>query len=426
VVSQTSSEAILHVDPIFQEAITHMGAGPCPGHPRVLQALSLPPVSHLNNHFGDLCLDVREKLKYIFQTKNNFTVPIQASASGVLEAVLTSLIEPSDSILICQNGFYGERMAEISRRLGANVIVVEHSWDEALNLERIKTALKNNPQIKIAGFVHAETSANIVNDPLKLKEIFKEHDCIVVVDAVGTIINQPVLVDEWGWDVVYTNAQKCIAAPAGLSPLTMSDRAIHKIRSRKTSPYSWLFDLNYIIDLWYQKTSVTRPFHHTPAVNLMYGLNEALCMIEEIGLENLWSRYQILGSILKNGLEAIGLKEYYKIPRDSQIVNMTCYGIPEGIPDEQFREILLRKFRLAISTGMGETFKKVWRVSAMGHIYLKDVLMCLSAVEITMSYFGAHKKPLGTALEAVHHEILRATDNLPLREEGFTPERIFV
>lgn len=400
------------INTFFPEVITHMGAGPCPGHPRVLQALARPTISHLSHDFLNLFQIVRGQLQYFFQTKNDFTVPFQGPASGALEAALTSLLEPSDSILICQNGLYSERMAEIARRLGANVVTVTHEWGEKLDLDRIEAALSSNPDIEIAAYVHGETTTNRINDHVALQSIFKHYDCLVLVDATGSILNQPVLADAWGWDVVFANAQTSLAAPAGLSPLSLSERAIHKVRSRKSLISSWMFDLNYLIDLWHEKSVMLRPFHHNPPVNVMYGLHEALTLVEEEGIEKIWNRHKILGHILKNGLESLGLQEYFLVPRENQIANMTCYANPKNINDSKFRNNLMLKHRLTISSGMGKLSGKVWRISTMGNIYLKDVLTCLSIIELGLISNGVCKNPLGTAIRTVENEVKKVLEEV--------------
>ncbi len=405
-------QMINKINTFFPEVTTHMGAGPCVAHPRVLQAMERPAISHLSADFLDLCQIVRGQLQYLLQTKNDFTIPFQGPASGALEAALTSILEPSDTILICQNGLYSERMAEIAKRLGANVVTVSHEWGEALDLNRIDAALKTNNNIKVVGYVHAETTTNRINDPIALQSIFNKYECLVLVDATGSILNQPVLTDAWGWDIVFTNAQKCLAAPSGLSPLSISNRAIQKIRTRKTQASSWMYDLNYLIDLWYEKSSISRPFHHNPPVNIMYGLHEALTLVQEQGIENIWKRHHTLGHILKNGLEAIGLEEHFAVPRENQIMNMTCYSNPKGLDDQKFRENLTLKHRLSISSGMGKLSGKVWRISTMGNIYLRDVLTCLTLIEFGLINAGVCKHESGTAIRSVENDIKKAMEEL--------------
>lgn len=361
---------------------TLMGPGPSDVNPRILEALSRPTIGHLDPLFIGMMDELKQLLRYAFQTENEVTLPISAPGSAGMECCFANLVEPGDKVIVCINGAFGGRMKENVIRCGGDAIIVEDPWGRAVDPDKVETALKANPDAKILAFVHAETSTGALSDAQTLAKLAHDHDCLCIVDAVTSLAGVPLKVDEWQLDAVYSGTQKCLSCIPGLSPVTFSERAMAKVKNRKTTVQSWFLDLNLMLGYW--EGEGKRAYHHTAPINPLYGLHEALCLLQDEGLENSWKRHRAQHNALKAGLEKIGLE--LSVPEAERLPQLNAVIIPEGIDDAAFRAQLLNDYNLEIGAGLGDSAGKLWRIGLMGYSANQgNVLYCLSAIETLLN-----------------------------------------
>ncbi|MBK9099805.1 MAG: alanine--glyoxylate aminotransferase family protein [bacterium] len=340
-----------------------MGPGPSNVHPRVLSAMSGPTIGHLDPKFIELMDEIKELLKYAFQTKNEVTFAVSGPGSVGMETCLVNLIEPGSKVLVCINGVFGGRMKSIVERCEAEAVVINIPWGKAIDPQIFEDTLKANKDVKVCAFVHAETSTGAKSDIKILTEIAHKNNCIVVADTVTSLGGIPVLIDEWNIDVSYSGSQKCLSCPPGLSPVTFNERAVEYIKNRKTQVQSWFMDLNLILSYW--GGSSKRAYHHTAPINSLYALYESLLILKEEGIENSWDRHQANGNILIEEMNKLGLKPFVK--EDERLPQLTSIIVPEGIDEAKVRQSLLNDFNIEIGAGLGELAGKVWRIGLMGY-----------------------------------------------------------
>ena len=379
-----------------------MGPGPSDVHPRVLAAMARPTIGHLDPVFVTLMDEIKSLLQYAFQTKNELTIPVSAPGSAGMETCFVNLIEPGDKVIVCRNGVFGERMRENVERIGGIAVLVDHDWGKAVDPDKLKDALKANPDAKIVAFVHAETSTGVQSDAKTLTEIASQAGCLTIVDAVTSVGGTPVKVDEWHIDAIYTGTQKCLSCSPGLSPVSFSERAIAKIKQRKTKVQSWFLDLNLVMGYW--GGGQKRAYHHTAPINPLYGLHEALVMLEEEGLENAWARHVRHHQALRAGIEAMGMK--FLVKEQDRLPQLNAVTVPEGIDETEVRRRLLSEYSLEIGAGLGNLAGKVFRIGLMGHASnMKNVMYCLGALDVVLSDMNAPIKP-GAAVAAAHEALV--------------------
>ena len=340
-----------------------MGPGPSNVHTRVLVAMSRPTVGHLDPKFIELMDEVKELLKYAFQTKNEVTFAVSGPGSVGMETCLVNLVEPGSKVLVCINGVFGGRMKSIVERCGAEAVIVNMPWGKAIDPQLFEDTLKKKNGITICSFVHAETSTGAKTDIKTLTEIAHKHNCLVIADTVTSLGGIPLLIDEWNIDISYSGSQKCLSCPPGLSPVTFNESAVEFIKNRKTPVQSWFMDLNLILSYWGGSTK--RAYHHTAPINSLYALHESLILLNEEGLENSWQRHKSNGEKLVSELEKIGLKPFVK--EDERLPQLISVTIPEGIDEAKVRKSLLDDYNIEIGAGLGELASKVWRIGLMGY-----------------------------------------------------------
>ena len=360
---------------------TLMGPGPSDVHPRVLTAMARPTIGHLDPAFVAMMEEIKALLQYAFQTNNALTIPISAPASAGMEACFVNLIEPGEKVIVCINGVFGARMKENIERARGIPIVVENAWGTPVDPNKLEDALETHRDGRIVAFVQAETSTGVQSDARILTEIAHHHDCLTVVDAVTSLGGSPLKVDEWGLDAVYSGSQKCLSCTPGLSPLTLGDRAVEKIKKRKTKVQSWFLDLSLLMGYW---GSGKRAYHHTAPINPLYGLHEALAMLQEEGLENSWARHQQHHLALRSGIEAMGLS--FLVHESARLPQLNAVLIPEGVDEAILRNRLLNDYNLEIGAGLGTLAGKIMRIGLMGYgANMKNVMYCLEALEAVLA-----------------------------------------
>ena len=358
-----------------------MGPGPSDVHPRILSAMARPTIGHLDPAFIEMMDEVKEMLKYAFVTENELTMPISAPGSAGMEACFANLVEPGDKVIVCINGVFGSRMKENVTRVGGQAIIIEDDWGRPVAPQKVEQCLIDNPDTKIVAFVHAETSTGALSDAKTLCQIANQYGCINIVDAVTSLAGSELRADEWGIDAIYSGSQKCLSAMPGLSPVSFSERAIHKLTNRQTPVTSWFLDLNLVMGYWGK--GAKRAYHHTAPVNTLYGLHESLVMLTEEGLENSWNRHQENHQLLRDGLQNFGI--HYLVEESSRLPQLNSVIIPDNLNDEEVRNSLLANYNIDIGAGLGALAGKIWRIGLMGYTSRKEnIERLLSAMKETL------------------------------------------
>lgn len=349
-----------------------MGPGPSNVHYRVYQAMSNPVIGYLDPQILSCMDEISEMLRGVFQTKNRVTLAISATGSAGMEASYVNFVEPGDVVVIGVNGFFADRMTQVASRCGAKVIRVEEQWGKIIEPERMIKALKEHPEAKICGMVHGETSTGVRQPLEEIGAYCKSKENLFVVDAVTTLGGYPVKVDEWSIDVCYASSQKCLGVPPGLSPITVSQKAMDVLHSRKTPVQSFYLDLILLEKYWGEE----RVYHHTAPASMFYAMREGLKIIHEEGLEARFKRHQTLGDRLKMELEGLGFKlfaqEGYRLPM------LTSVLLPDGMDDAKTRSRLLNEYNIEVGGGLGYLKGKVWRVGLMGETCKLRYIHCLT------------------------------------------------
>jgi alanine-glyoxylate transaminase/serine-glyoxylate transaminase/serine-pyruvate transaminase len=372
-----------------------MGPGPSDVHPRVLQAMSAPTVGHLDPYYLQLMNDMQAMLRAAFRTDNPMTMAVSATGSAGMESTVVNLVEPGDSMIVCVNGVFGGRMADVAGRAGAKVTTVERPWGEIYEPEHLEAAIKS-AKPKVVGIVMAETSTGAWQPIEAISKIVHDAGALLLVDAVTALGGVPLEVDAWNIDAIYSGTQKCLSCPPGLAPVSFSPRAMDVIMNRKTKVQSWYLDVSMLAKYWGNE----RVYHHTAPINMTYGLYEALRLLHEEGLENSWRRHERNHRALKAGLTALGIK--YAAREGHQLPQLNAVLVPSGVDDAKLRKGLLERFGIEIGGGLGDFKGKAWRIGLMGHASRpNNVLMFLAALEQLLAEQG-YKFDAGASIAAAN------------------------
>jgi alanine-glyoxylate transaminase/serine-glyoxylate transaminase/serine-pyruvate transaminase len=337
-----------------------LGPGPSNAHPRVLQALSMRQVGHLDPTFIQVMNEVQDLLRYAWQTDNSFTLPISGTGSAAMEAAVANLVEPGDVVLIGVIGYFGERIVEMARRYGADVRVIEKEWGEAFTTGELNSALEEHrPQI--LALVHGETSTGVVQPLGDVGDLCREFDCLLVVDSVTSFATAPLFIDEWRIDVAFSCSQKGLSCPPGLGPITFGPRALAKIHKRQTGVRSWYLDLSLLSKYW---DGESRSYHHTAPINMNYAVREGLRLVAEEGMEARWARHRANAEFFWQGLADIGLECH--VAEELRLPALTTVRVPDGVDAGAVARQLLNEYNIEIAGGFSKLAGKVWRVGLMG------------------------------------------------------------
>lgn len=352
-----------------------LGPGPSMVPPRVLGALASPVVGHLDPEFIAIMKDVQELLRYLFQTKNELTVPVSGTGSAGMEAALCNFIEPGDRVLIAVKGYFGERLFQIAERYGAQVDRIDRPWGEVFDPDEIKSAL-GQEKYKLLAIVHGETSTGVRQPEIaEIAAAAHQNGALMVLDTVASLGGVSVEVDAWDIDVAFSGTQKCISAPPGLAPLTLSPRACEVLRNRSTPVHNWYLDLTLLEHYWGEE----RTYHHTAPINMNYALREALRLVAEEGLEARFERHQTNAETLWSGLEDMDLS--LLIPVENRLASLSTPIVPPGVDALDVRKQLLNDYHIEIAGGFGPLQGQIWRIGLMGFSSRREnVLLLLAAL----------------------------------------------
>lgn len=376
-----------------------LGAGPSSVNPRVLQAMTAPIVGHLDSLFFQVMDDVSEMLRQVFHTKNLMTLPISSTGTGAMETACVNILEPGDTIIVCRNGYFGHRLADIAERCGAQVHVVDSQWGKPVDIQALAEELAKHPKVKAVGIIHAETSTGVLTPLAEIIELIHGYGALAIVDAVTSLGGHEIRVDDWGIDVCYSATQKCLGAPPGLAPLTLSEAAMEAVNVRESKVQSFYFNLKDLQSYWNQ----TRAYHHTTPISMTYALREALRMMVEEGIENRIQRHARVAAALRAGLKALGL--VLVAESDYRLNPLTAVIIPDGVNDSEVRNSLLEDYSIEIGGGLGDFRSKVWRIGLMGESAREtNVFALLSALEVILTKHG-YEVASGSSLAAAQRKL---------------------
>ncbi|MCA9085465.1 MAG: alanine--glyoxylate aminotransferase family protein [Planctomycetaceae bacterium] len=355
---------------------TLMGPGPSAIAPTVLAAMAAPTVGHLDPYFLRVMDEVQSMLRTVFQTENKMTMAISGTGSAGMETCVVNLIEPGDRMIVCVNGVFGGRMADVAERAGAEVTKLERPFGEVFSPEEIKAAVdKHRP--KVVGIVHAETSTGALQPLEEISEIVHAAGALLLVDCVTSLGGLPVEIDRLQIDAAYSGSQKCLSCPPGLAPVTFGPKALEAMDARKKKVQSWYLDIGMLRNYW----GSDRVYHHTAPINMNYGLHEALRLALAEGLEARFARHRHHHDALRTGLEAMGIHYSVSVP-EHRLPMLNSVLIPDGVNDGAVRSQLLNDYGIEIGGGLGPMKGKTWRIGLMGDAATKaNVMLFLGALE---------------------------------------------
>jgi alanine-glyoxylate transaminase / serine-glyoxylate transaminase / serine-pyruvate transaminase len=375
-----------------------LGPGPSSANPRVLRAMSLPIIGYLDPAFFELLDELSGMLGEIFKTKQNAFAVAGAGSAG-MEAGLVSLASPGDTVIICSYGYFCERQIIMAERLGFNVVALRTEWGKAMDPQVLADALKEHPETQLVVGIHAETSAGTIQPIAEFARLAHETGAMFMTDVVTSLAGCELEFDEWDLDYAYSGSQKCLAAPPGISPVAMSNRALDYIRNRPKPPTSWYLDLSLIADYW----GPDHIAHHTAPVSMIYGLREAVGMALNETLETRWERHEANAAALRAGLEALNLE--LPISESERLDQLTIVKLPKGIDDVKLRTQLLEEYSIEVGRGLGKFAGEVIRIGLMGESCVPaNVFALLNALEKSLPDHG-YEVAKGAAMAAASAQL---------------------
>jgi alanine-glyoxylate transaminase/serine-glyoxylate transaminase/serine-pyruvate transaminase len=342
--------------------------------------LSKPIVGHLDAYFIQVMSDVQQLVKMAYGADEGATLVISGTGSAGMEAAVANFVDAGSKIAIFANGYFSDRLTEMAKRNGANVVRFEKNWGEVYSDDEARDFIgREKPQV--VGYVHAETSTGALQSGRAICAAAHEVGALVIGDCVTSLGGLPVEFDKTGIDIAYSCTQKGLSCPPGLSPMAMSQRAMEFLRARTTPPRSWYLDLRLIHDY----STVSHRYHHTAPISMFYALREALLVVADEGIENRWERHLRCSRAFVKGIEAMGLKMH--VPEANRIPTLNTVCVPAGVDEGKVRKRLLDGPGIEIAGGFGPLAGKVFRIGVMGPLateenvafFLKEFQKALSA-----------------------------------------------
>lgn len=335
-------------------------------------------LGHLDPDLHEILHDVVDMLRRVYRMPDGLVLPLHSTGTAGMEAGIANLLEFGDTVIVGQCGFFGRRIAEIARRHHAHVVTVEAGWGECVSNDALMEALDRHPHARMVAVVHAETSTGVEHPLAELGAAMRERDTLLMADCVTSLAGVPLEVGAWGVDYAYSCTQKCLAAPPGMSPVAVSERALERLRSRRT-PVTFSFDLLLLERYWIERP-VT--YHHTAPILAIYALHEALRRVLDEGLEERWARHAEAAAHLRWSIEARGLE--LLADRAHRLAPLTAVRVPEGVDGKAVQGQMLREHGIEIGGGLGPDAPAMWRIGLMGQNATADaadrVLAALDAV----------------------------------------------
>ena len=366
-----------------------MGPGPSQVDPRVYLAMAAPTIGHTDPAFFEVLEDCSELLRYVFGTKNHFTLAISGTGTAGMEAAVVNFVERGTRVAVFNNGYFSARLIDMCERQGAELAILKKDWGEVYSDDEAADFIAREKPDVVA-FVHAETSTGALQSPNAICEAAHRAGALVIADCVTSLGGMPVDLDEAGVDIAYSGTQKCLSAPPGLAPLSLSERALERLRARESKCVSWYLDLKLIDEYW----GKSRRYHHTTPINMFYALREALRLAKEEGLEARFARHKLSHQAFVAGVEALGLAMH--VAPEHRLWTLNTPVVPDGVDDAALRKKLLDDYGIEVLGGFGPLAGKVLRVGLMGASSTRNsVLLLLAALETCLPAAGFEPKGSG-------------------------------
>jgi alanine-glyoxylate transaminase/serine-glyoxylate transaminase/serine-pyruvate transaminase len=341
------------------------GPGPSMVHPRVYEALAQPIVGHLDPYFIQVMADVQRLVKMAYGTKDGATLVISGTGSAGMEAAVANFVEPETKLAIFANGYFSDRLTEMAKRQGANVVRFEKPWGGTFTDEEATEFIRREKP-KVVAYVHAETSTGALQSGKAICAAAHDVGALVIADCVTSLGGLQIDFDGTGIDVSYSCTQKGLSCPPGLSPMAMSPRAMEFLNRRTTPPRSWYLDLKLIHDY----STVSHRYHHTAPISMFYALREALLVIAQEGIENRWERHRRCHQSFVKGVETMGLRMH--VPQEFRIPTLNTVRVPDGVDEAKVRKRLIDDAGIEIAGGFGPLAGKVFRIGVMGPLATEE------------------------------------------------------
>jgi alanine-glyoxylate transaminase/serine-glyoxylate transaminase/serine-pyruvate transaminase len=341
------------------------GPGPTMVHSRVYDALSKPIVGHLDAYFIQVMSDVQQLLKTAYGTEEGATLVISGTGSAGMEAAAANFLEPGAKFAVFANGYFSDRLTEMSKRQGADVVRFEKPWGEVYTDDEAREFIRREKP-KVVGYVHAETSTGALQPGKAICAAAHEVGALVIGDCVTSLGGLPVSFDQTGIDVAYSCTQKGLSCPPGLSPMAISRRAMDALKARTSPVRSWYLDLKLIYDY----STVSHRYHHTAPISMFYALREALLVVEDEGIEKRWERHRRCHKLFVKGIEGMGLSMH--VPEQHRIPTLNTVRVPSGVDEGKVRKRLLEDAGIEIAGGFGPLAGKVFRIGVMGPLATEE------------------------------------------------------
>lgn len=367
-----------------------MGPGPSMVDPQVYLAMSAPIIGHTDPAFFGVLNDVAALLRVPFGTQNEFTLALSGTGTAGMEAAVVNFIEKGTKVAVFNNGYFSDRLIDMCERQGAEIAKSVKPWGEVYGDEEATDFIEREKP-EIVAFVHAETSTGALQAPRAICAAAHKAGALVIADCVTSLGGMPIEIDRHGIDIAYSGTQKCLSAPPGLAPITLSPRALDQLRSRKTRSVSWYLDLKLIDEYW----GASHRYHHTTPINMFYALREALRLIDEEGLQPRFDRHRLNHRAFVAGCEALGMQMH--VAPDHRLWTLNTPVLPEGVDDGELRKRLLHNYGIEVLGGFGPLAGKILRVGLMGASSTRNnVILLLEALESSLRAVG-HRGERGAA-----------------------------
>ena len=357
------SDQLTTIPPIHPGERLLCGPGPSNVHPKVVEALALPINGHLDPDFWDLLLDLVEGLKALWRRPDGLSLCLSASGTSGMESGIENLVEPGDTVIVIHAGFFGARIAEMARRAGADLIELSAPLGQIVPLDQVDAVLAKHPDTKLVGVVHAETSTGVRYPVDGLHDVIRASgadDALLLVDCVTSLGGEEVSPVAWGIDYAYSCSQKSLGCPPGLSPFSLSPRALERIADRK-APVSFSFDIELLRTYWIERPIT---YHHTMPILQYYALYEGIRLALEEGLEARWARHEDAGRYFQQQMRDRGYT--FLSDPEHQLWELSAIDVPEGVDGKEIQTRILRGFGIEVGGGLGPTAPPIWRVGLMG------------------------------------------------------------
>lgn len=361
----------------------------------VLLKMAEPIMHHREPEFEKIFEEVREGLRYLFQTKNEVLI-FTSSGTGAMEAAVSNILAKGDKALVVRGGKFGERWGEICQAYGIEFIPIDVPWGRAVQPSQIEEILKSTSGIRAVYTQASETSTGVKHPIQEIAQIVKNYEEIVlVVDAITGIgvFNLPM--DEWGIDVLVSGSQKALMLPPGLSFVALSDKAWKAVERSDLPKYYFNFKKEL-------KSAQKNQSSFTPAISLIVGLRESLKLIRKEGLENVFRRHQKLAEATRAAIKALGLELYAP---DSPSEAVTAVKVPEGISGQKLKNLFFERFGITVAGGQDQAKGKIIRIAHLGYYEKLDMIMVISALEMLLKEMG-YSFELGSGVKAAEEVLM--------------------